>query len=368
MQCTFQKLSAGASTKSLLHPMGICCSSTADPVDDTEVTLQERILPVVPPVSEVPSPQQGGAKPARESPQVGGASSNGRPTASVDDREVTLPKQIPLVVPPVAAVPSRLPSQSGTRPARESPRVGGVSPNERPTASMDDREVQKRVPLVVPPVAAVLSRLPSQQSGTRPARGSPEVGGASSNERPTANADDRDVTSQKQIPLVLPVTAVPSRLPSQSGTKPARDSPQVGGGSWNGRPMANVDDREVTLQEHIPLVVPPVAAVPSRLPSQQSGTRPARESRQVGGASSYDRPTVNVDNRDVTSQKQIPLVLPVTAVPSRLPSQRSGTKPARDSPQVGRASSYERPTVNVHDRSNITKADPAGRTTSRGST
>src|SRR6266702_4437156 len=108
---------------------------------------------------------------------------------------------------------------------------------------------------------------------------------------------------------------------------------------------------EVTSQKQIPLVVPPVAAVPSRLPSQQSGTKPARDEPQVGGAASYERPTVDVDDREVTLQKQIPLVVPpVAAVPSRLPPQQSGTKPARESPQVGGASPYARPTVSLSHR------------------
>jgi len=349
VQCTFQKLSAGASTKSLRHPMGNCCSSTAVPVDNRKATSKERVPEVVPRVAAVPRPQQGGTKPAHELPQCE-ASSYERPMANVDDRGATLQEQVPLVG------PSRLPSQqSGTKPAlvRDLPQVGGASSNGRPTANVDDRGVplQEHIPLVVRPVAAVPSRLPSQQSGTKPARNEPQVGGASSYDRPTVNVDNREVTLQKQIPLVVPpVAAVPSRLPSQqSGTKPARDEPQVGGASSYDRPTVNIDNRDVTSQKQIPLVVP-VTAVPSRLPSQ-SGTKPARDERQVGGASSYERPTVDVDDREVTLQKQIPLVVPpVAAVPSRLPPQQSGTKPARESPQVGGASPYARPTVSLSHR------------------
>ncbi len=105
----------------------------------------------------------------------------------------------------------------------------------------------------------------------------------------------------------------------------------------------HVSERQMS-KRRAPLVVPPVAAVP-RLPSQQSGAKPAHVSPQVGGTSSYERPTANVDDREVTLQERIPLVVPPIAEVPRLPSQQSGTKPARESPQVGGASSYERPTV-----------------------
>ncbi|KAI9456366.1 hypothetical protein BJY52DRAFT_1224263 [Lactarius psammicola] len=315
-------------------------------VDDREVTLQEQIPPSAVPVPAISRPpsHQGGINPPRESPQVGRASSHKRLTLNVDDREVTLQEQIPVVL-SVPAV-SRLPSQqSDTKPERESPQVGRASSYKRPTLNVDDREVtlQEQVPPSAPQVQA-MSRLPSQQSGTNRA---PQVGGASPYERPTANMDDRGTTLQEPVPRVVPPVPVVSRLPSQqSGTKPARVSPQVGRASSYKRPRANEDDREETLQEQVP---PPSLPVPemSRLSSQQSGTNRAP---QVRGAPSYERPTVNVDDKEVKLQEQIPPAVPPVPAISRLPSRQSGTKPAREAPQVGRGSSYKRPTANEDDR------------------
>ncbi|KAH9074319.1 hypothetical protein EDB83DRAFT_2356300 [Lactarius deliciosus] len=227
------------------------------------------------------------------------------------------------VVPPVARAVSRLPSQqNGAKPARESSRVGGTSSYEQSTTNLDDRgpTSQERVVL---PVARAVSRLPSQQNGTKPTHELPnQVGGAS-------------------LYVVPPIAREISRqLSQQSGTKPARKSPQVGGASLHERSMTNVDDRGPTLQEW---VVPPVARAVSRLPSQQSATRPAHESPdQVGGTSSYRRPTTNLDDRGPTSREQAGP--PVARTASRLHSQQSGTNQAHESPQVGGAPSYKQPT------------------------
>ncbi|KAH9008788.1 hypothetical protein EDB85DRAFT_2299207 [Lactarius pseudohatsudake] len=300
-------------------------------------TLQEKVVPsVAQAVSRHPS-QQSVAKPARKSPQVGGASPYERLTTNVDDKGPTMQER---VVPPVARAISRLPSQqNGPKPARESSRVGGTSSYEQPTTNLDDRgpTSQERVVL---PVARAVSRLPSQQNGTRPPRELPnQVGGPSSYERPTTNLDDRGLISQDQV--VPPVARAISRhLSQQSGTKPARKSPQVGGASLYERSMTNVGDKGPTSQEW---AVPSVARAVSRLPSQQSGTRPAHQSPdQVGGTSSYGQPTTNLDDRGPASREQAGP--PVARTVSRLHSQQSGTNQAHESPQVGRAPSYKQPT------------------------
>ncbi|KAH9172741.1 hypothetical protein EDB89DRAFT_2164433 [Lactarius sanguifluus] len=320
----------------------------ASPYEPPTTNLDDRgptsvVLPVARAVSRLPS-QQSRTRPARESPDQnsGGASSYESPMTNLDDDGVALQER---VVPQIARAVSRLPSQQGrTRPARELPdQVGGASSYEPPTTNLEDSGValQERV---VPPVARAVSRHPSQQNGTKPARKLPQVGGASSAyERPTTNVDDKGPTLQERV--VLPVARAVSRHPSQqAGAKPARESPPVGGTSSYELPTTNLDDRGPTS------VVPPVARAVSRHPSQQSRTRPARESPgQVGGASSsYEPPTTNLDDNGVTLQEWV--VPPVARAVSRLPSQQTRTGPAHESPdQVGEASSHEPPT-NLDDR------------------
>ncbi|KAH9003546.1 hypothetical protein EDB86DRAFT_3073326 [Lactarius hatsudake] len=330
----------------------------ASPYEPPTTNLDDKgptsvVSPVARAVSRLPS-QQSRTGPARESPdQVGGASSYEPPTTNLDDDGVASQER---VVPHIARTVSRLPSQQGrTRPARESSdQVGGASSYEPPTTNLDDNGValQERV---VPPVARAVSRHPSQQSGTKPARKLPQIGGASSAyERPTTNVDDKGPTLEERV--VLPVARAVSRLPSQqTGAKPARESPPVGGTSSYEPPTTNLDDRGPTsvvppiaraLEEHHPQrVVPPVAQAVSRLPSQQSRTGPTRESPdQLGEASSYEPPTTNLDDRGPTLRDSEQVAPPVARAVSRLPSQQSGTKQARESPQVGGPSSYRQPT------------------------
>ncbi|KAH9054851.1 hypothetical protein EDB87DRAFT_1417561 [Lactarius vividus] len=99
-------------------------------------------------------------------------------------------------------------------------------------------------------------------------------------------------------------------------------------------------------------------AAESSLPSQQSGTNPASESLQAGVASSSEQPTTDADDREDTSQEKIRVVRQV-ATESSLPSQQSSTKQARESPQVGGASSYRQPTKSAWAKSPVSAVGSA---------
>lgn len=125
--------------------MGNCCSNTADPVDDGEVTLQEQVTPVVPPVVvEVPGPssqQQGGRKPPRESPQVGGASSYDRPRV----------KSAPQKVRPMNdREPPPLPSQRSRSKSHVASSGGSPSSDHRQTSAEHPRASPRRPTMSYP--------------------------------------------------------------------------------------------------------------------------------------------------------------------------------------------------------------------------
>src|SRR6266702_6201378 len=89
-----------------------------------------------------------------------------------------------------------------------------------------------------------------------------------------------------------------------------------------------VAKRETTLREQSPPVTPQVVEAPGPS-SQQSGTKPARASPQVGGESSNDRPRVKSAPQKVQPMKDRENLPPL---PSRRSRAKSSVAPSSRSP------------------------------------